>query len=462
MRSREITIASVVAERWRLLLGAIVVGALLGTIATIVQPKVFLAHTKLLVRTGREDAVITSNEASTPAPPREVTEEEVNSEIELLRSHDLLQAVVVDAGLVPSHVDPARHEKQVELAVLNLYKHLDISAIRKSNIIQVGYFTSSPVQATSVLEDLTNRYLSASIAAHGTPDSLHFFADEVAHSRQDLLRTEQAASDFRQTSQIFDPLQERTALVTQLSSTQNQLADTKTQIQEQFSRRRALQSESNGLAERIPTQTRTAVNQPLVEHLEARLNDLQTNRVVLAAKYKADDPLITTVDSQIASTRQQLQAVGTLQPSEQTSDVNPVRQTVAAELTANRVLLQGLAARQTALVDQQKQIVANLGQLDRQSLTLANLDRAQTEAQSNYSLFERRAEESRIAGQMDRQKIANVAIIERPVASPIPVSPSLTVNLFVGMCAGALLGFLLAWLQEALLGRQVSLEETLV
>ncbi len=61
------------------------------------------SHFKVLLRRGRFDPVVS------PQPPSamdftrpDITEEELNSEVELLRDEDLLKQVVKMAGLVPA------------------------------------------------------------------------------------------------------------------------------------------------------------------------------------------------------------------------------------------------------------------------------------------------------------------------------------------------------------------------
>ncbi len=453
---------SLLHKHWKLIALLVVVGTVLGALLSVVQPRVFRSHMKLLVRTGREETVMASGQQTADASLRHVSEEDVNSEMELLRSHDLLEAVVRDCDLAPHLDGPDRQQRATELAVQKLYRNLEISAVRKTNVIDIAYYADSAAVAGSVLRDLNAKYLSLSIAAHGAPDSTRFFTDELEGSRRRMLLAQQQATDFRLASKIFDPAQQRTGLVGQLSSIRERLQDTIAQVTEQMSRRHALQSQSTGLPNRIATQEQTSVNKPLIENLEARLNDLKTNRILLSAKYKKDDALITTVDQQILNTTQQLNQISTPRVTDQTSDLNPLQQSIIAELSTNAVLIQALVTRENALRSEQATVLASLNDLDQKAVSLANLERTQSEAQNSYTLFDQRLEESRIATQMDQQKIANVAVVENPVASPIPISPSLRFDLLIGLCSGALLGFLISWLLETLRFNRVAREVSYV
>src|ERR1700739_547965 len=75
-------------------------GLLLGTVLEIILvPKDYEAKMKLLVKRERVDAAVSPGRDAVMSNPRGVTEEELNSEVELLKSHDLLEKVVISCNL---------------------------------------------------------------------------------------------------------------------------------------------------------------------------------------------------------------------------------------------------------------------------------------------------------------------------------------------------------------------------
>ena len=86
--------------RHRKLMALSFVGILLGaTLVALLQPSRYQAQMKILVKSERIDPVVTP-QASTISPvAAAVTEEELNSEVELLKSQDLLEKVVLACGL---------------------------------------------------------------------------------------------------------------------------------------------------------------------------------------------------------------------------------------------------------------------------------------------------------------------------------------------------------------------------
>jgi uncharacterized protein involved in exopolysaccharide biosynthesis len=441
------SIIGVVKRQWILLLLCVLIAAILAVIVTALQPKTYRAEAKLLVRNSRTAIVMGTDTPAQAAAPSQVTEEDVNSEIEVLRSREILSQVANDAGMTADGKKPPA--KAAELAVLSLYKNLDIGAIRKTNVIQMAFYAHTPEDAVKTLRFLTSRYVTASISAHAAPNSYEFFEGQLEGAKKNMAQTQQAVSEFRAHSGISSAEQQRTELIKELSATQDQIHEAEVKLQELGSRRRALDGQSKNVTSRLPTQVRAAVNQPLIEHLQANLNVLENTQISLLQQYKPSDRLVQINSEKIANTKAELAESQRMNATEQTTDVNPLFQYVTKEAASNDVDSSGYLARLHSLQSVEGDIKKRLSALDRDSVTLANLERVQEDAQDNYAVFLKRIEQARVSTQMDRQNIANVAVIEEPMSSPIPVSPSLRVNLLVGIGAGALLGFALAWFKDS-------------
>ncbi len=87
-------------RHWRLMLFAFLATFVGAILAAIVLPDRYTAHLKILVRHERVDQVVTpSADAVRTFSPEGVTDEEIDSEIELIRSQDLLEKLVLTFGL---------------------------------------------------------------------------------------------------------------------------------------------------------------------------------------------------------------------------------------------------------------------------------------------------------------------------------------------------------------------------
>src|SRR5207248_11397357 len=105
------------------------VGILLGAvIAVLLKPSEYTAKTKLLVERERMDPVVSPLQDAQVVFRGEVAEEELNSEVELLDSQDVLRQVVVSCGLhrhksfLASLLGIGDEQKQIAKAVSHLQK----------------------------------------------------------------------------------------------------------------------------------------------------------------------------------------------------------------------------------------------------------------------------------------------------------------------------------------------------
>ena len=157
--------------------------ALLG----LVRLHKYESHMAILVSRERLDPLVTTEATSqmgamTPA----LTDQEVNSEAELLKSRDLLEKVVLANGIQEAHGSsflnffrPRATTDRVARAVRTLAKQIDVEAPPKTNLIEVSYSSSDPTLAYGVLNSLSNLYLEKHAAVHRPPGSYQFFAQQA-------------------------------------------------------------------------------------------------------------------------------------------------------------------------------------------------------------------------------------------------------------------------------------------
>ena len=93
-------IGSILSRRkWQILIMFVVIVAVVA-VATFRMPKQYESHMKILVKNDRANMVVGPGVNAQLSQPGEISETELNTEIELLNSSDLLQQVVTAGGLV--------------------------------------------------------------------------------------------------------------------------------------------------------------------------------------------------------------------------------------------------------------------------------------------------------------------------------------------------------------------------
>jgi uncharacterized protein involved in exopolysaccharide biosynthesis len=132
----------------------------------------YRAQVRVLVRRGRADPPVTAQPNAPPDFSRvEVTEEELNSEVELLKNDDVLRRVVEANDLAARDwlrwFRPREEQAvRIERAAKRLARRLDVQPIKKTNLIAVKYDAPDPQVAAHVLQSLASVYLEKHMEVH--------------------------------------------------------------------------------------------------------------------------------------------------------------------------------------------------------------------------------------------------------------------------------------------------------
>src|SRR5947209_6445270 len=443
------SLIQLLVRRWRLIIAVPFACVGLAGLVTMNMARQYQSRMKFLVNTDRADLVLTPQKDGASNSRMEISETEVNSEIELLRSRDILEAIVRAGRLYQQGEEkPPRAPSRlaIERAVIGLSQDLNVSAMRKTNIIQVTYRAPDPDRALHVLEDLGDRYLSAHLSAHTASGTDKFFAEQVQKYGTELARVRDALSVFHRQHQIFSISQQQGLSVARMEEVDAQMRNVDAQLQEERIRLAEGERQRAKTSERITTQIRSHPYQGAIEHLETSVTDMRNRRIELATKFKPTDRLIVELDAQIQNTAEALREAQASHTSERTTDVDTLYQTLRSDLAKGEIAIRGLEARRTELSAIRQGYLNKLAAMDASYVELQSMEQKEREAQDNHQLYTRRLEEARLAQSLDREKFSNVVLIERPVSSPLPVSPKLSKNLMLGAMMGVLLAVTFAFL----------------
>ena len=437
-------IAGVLIRRKWLIASTFLVVTAAVTAFTLLTPKQYESHMKILVKNERADMIVSAGGAEGSGYHGEVSETEINSEIELLNGINLLQQVVLKCGLEKAQTSTSQDAGEalpvaIERATIKLQRDLTITPVRKANIIQVDYSSRDPRQAATVLRQLADSYLEEHLKVHGTPGTYQFFASQAEHYQNELREAEARLEQFRQQHQIVMLAQQKDAMLQKASESEAALMQANAAIGEYTDRLADTRKQLATAPGRILTQNRTVPNQYTVEHLSSMLAELQNRRTQLLAKFRPEDRLVQEAEKEIADTQATLDQAVKATASEQATDINPVHQTLEMDMAKQQAELAGLEARRQALTQQTQSYRGQLMALGNATAEYDDLTRTQKKAEENYLLYARKTEESRIGESLDRQKIANVAIAEPPTEPHLPSKPNVRLNLTLG---ALLAGFL--------------------
>jgi uncharacterized protein involved in exopolysaccharide biosynthesis len=439
-------IAAVLRRRRLQILATFALVATAVVVGTLMMPKQYEAHMKVLVKNERPQMVISPDRNDRPDYHGEINEAEINSEIELLTSDNLLQQVVTKCGL-----DRRQHmagaSTAVERAVRHLERNLKVTPVRKSNVILVQYFDTDPHQTVAVLANLADLYLEQHLKVHGSPGTYEFFKKQAEQYKKELQDAEAIIADFRGREDVVMPSQQKDVALQKAAETQSSLMQTDADISEYTRRIADTRKQLDATQPRVVTQKRTSSNQYSVERLQTMLAELKNRRTQLLSKFRPEDRMVQEADQEIADTQQALEKAQKLMGVDEATDVNPVYQSLLLELAKQQTELAGAESRRRVIVQQSSIYHQQLAKLAAASSAYDDLLRTQKEAEENYLLYTKKTEEARIAQSLDLQKIANVAIAETPVQPHLPSKPNVWLNIGLGVVLAGIfsLGVPFAW-----------------
>ena len=422
-------------RHWKsmLIVGVLIVAA---TIVGGLWTPAYESQMKILVESRRSDAVVSSSSVlPVQFNPNGVSEEDMNSEVELLKGDDLLRKVVLTTGLAGKRADGARPaDEKIAAAARQLGRDLHMEAIRKSHVISVRYRSRDQKLAAAVLTALSSAYIEKHTEVHRPSGEFTFFDEETVRFRQSLQQAQERLAAFSVDHHVVSAQAERDTALQQASDFDSKAQEAQALAAETQSRIVTLQGELGYAQPRITTAIRTSENPQLMGQLKSTLLNLQLKRTELLTKYDPSYPLVQEVDHQVAETAAAIAGEERKPVRDETTDQNPGYQLIKDELAKAQAELSGYRARASATrgiaVDYRK--AAQVRDQDNTIQQNLMLDaKAQEDA---YLLYMRKSEEAGINDALDRRGIVNVAIAEKPgVPSAPEQSPLLSMAFTLGL-----------------------------
>jgi uncharacterized protein involved in exopolysaccharide biosynthesis len=414
-------VAAKVFRHWK---SIVVVGSLIvvATILAGMWTPTYESQIKILVESRRSDAVVSSSSVSpVQFSGNTVTEEDLNSEVELLKSDDLLRKVALNAGLAGKAGDGSRPtDEKIGAAAHALSRALSMEAVRKTHVISVRYRSRDPKQAAVVLAALASAYVEKHTEVHRPSGEFKFFDQEAARFRKGIEDAQAKLASFSVTHHVVSAQAERDTALQQASEFDSKAEDAQALAAETESRIRALQEELGSIQPRITTAVRSAENSQLMGQLKSTLLNLQLKRTELLTKYEPGYPLVKEVDRQIADTTAAVSKEESRPGRDETTDRNPGYQLIKDELDKAGAELSGFRARAAAAREIADHYRAEAQQRDQDNMVQQNLIRDAKAQEDAYLLYVRKSEEAGISDALDRRGIVNVAIAEPP---GVPIAP---------------------------------------
>jgi len=446
-------------RRFTLVFGAMTVGTI---VAAVILSSIYQASMEVIVNEDRLDPLVTAQATPQAAIfPQPITDQEVNSEIQILQSPDVLQQVVLAnhlqdkerKGLVRSLLPAHDDSWYVSRATRKLAAKLDISQLPKTNLIQVNYKSNDPELAYSVLQKLGSVYLEKHLAVRRPQGSYAFFEKQTQNYHQALAESEKRLEEFNQQSKVAVPELEKNELAQQVVTAIGALHAAQQSIAANQQRVREEEARMKNTPARSTAQEATDSAQALLQQLQANLLAAQIKKTQLVLKYDPTYPLVQEADQEIAQTQAALDAANKQHFVNQTTDRDPAYELMREDVTKTRAELDSAQATAVALEQSIASMQSQMVDLDQKSLRQADLQRDVKANEGNYLLYLSKREQERASDAMDERRIGNVAIAVPPTVPILPwLSPVLViaVGLFLALFVSTAVVFLSEYLDSSL------------
>lgn len=408
--------------------------------AALILPGNYQSETKILLERQRADSVISSNLTRQETDAQTLSkfdEQEIDSEIDLLESEDMLRDVVVRCGLwsevpmwrrlVPIPLPP--DEQRIAKAVSALRENLIVDPPNKSNILTIRYLSHNPIESARVLGTVSNLYLEKHLQVHRPPGSTEFFEQEVARNRKAVEDAQAALNQFTQQNGVVAADSENGSALQGAAAFEATLQTTEAQISSTNQRIANLRAQIKVIPKDITTRVKTS---PVVlDSLKSSLYALEQRRSELLTKYQPEYRTVRDLDKQITDAKAAIAQAEQAPTAERTTEQDPVYTWLDTELAKARAELVALQATEA-------QTQRSIAQYRARAMTLEELGHKQQELYSNekaaqeaYMAALRKQNEAKMSEALDRSRIMNVSIVEPPSVPALPTT-SLSTKLLMG------------------------------
>lgn len=421
-------------------------------------PRNYWSEGKLFVRLGREnvglDPTATLGQGPVVAVPQ-FREDEINSVVDLLRSRGLVEKVVdrmsphVILNLPALSVHPVDGESSGlsmrEQAILKLERSLDVSAVKKTNVIRVGYTAPNAELAQQIVSQLMDCYLAEHVRMNRTPRAHQFLDDQTRRVHEELATAESQLRDLQNQTGLASPREQRELLVKRISSLKEELSSTERLLESSIAEARLLRRSLSGV-DNLQVTVRSnglAIENKATEEVRRELYSLQMKEKEMLAKYTNEHYLVIQIQEQIAATREMLSAFAGAPPTSNQEDgeatdgpdtgyaygESPV------ELIEREPALAALAAKAESLRDQVRDAEHEMQAFNENGLKIAKLQREIDLLDASYRKYASNLEQSRIDDSMQAERISNLSVVQPATINHKPISPKRMLILIGGMLA---------------------------
>jgi capsular exopolysaccharide synthesis family protein len=370
----------------------------------------------------------------------------VDTQAEILRSTPLLTATIHQLRLVDDQGKP--------LEPGQLLPNLTIKSIPGTDILQIGYKSPNPNQASAVINTLMKEYLDYSLDLNRAEATAarQFITQRMPIVDANLRQMETQLQDFKSRNNVIDLKEEAASTVTSFADLRKQATTLRTALSEANAKSSALQSRL-GLSPGDALALNAVSQSPGVQQVLTEYRTVETQLSTQRSRYKGFHPEILALERRQANLQELLQArVG--QVLRDQAQVMPLGENLQLGALREKLVeeLVGIEVNRQGLLNQLQELAQTRISYSQRANALPTLERMQRElerqvqvAQSEYDALSKRLQEVTIA---EQENIGNALIVSTAMVPKQASSLRKLVILGAGGGFGSLMALMTVFLLE--------------
>jgi uncharacterized protein involved in exopolysaccharide biosynthesis len=394
-------------------------------IGSCFSPPTYVASGSLLVKLGRE-FIYRPELNGMESSEMYRLDEMINSETEILSSHDLAARVVAELGdeLYPG--DTQSDPRATFKAVAAFEDALTVTAVPESSVIRLSFEHSDPDLAAIALNRLIELFSEKHLAVFGDASST-FLAERTSEAEVRLKAAEATLSNFRLAHGLWDLDHQLNLLLRQRSNLDVELKTTETRVVE------LAELTKDGWPNTQPGQGAAPGSFPPLSSLEDReaVEDAQMQLLQLRMRERQLADNYSEVSRTLTAVRSEISLVESFLIEAITDELSATRQ----RLEAQRAQLASLDAEIRRLTEAGRELV--------------ELERAAETLREQHRTYLSRRDDARISAQLQEEDLISVRVIDRATPPLKPRGMPTQLRIILGCLTGLALGVAVAVLRRA-------------
>ncbi|HLM60539.1 MAG TPA: Wzz/FepE/Etk N-terminal domain-containing protein [Pyrinomonadaceae bacterium] len=494
-------ISEAVLRRKLLILSVFLLVVVSGMIATLLITPKYEATMSILVSRDRIDAKISPSEKLPDVVQAAISDEEFNSELELIKSSEVITGAVKELDLVNNQApkndswlsdlrakiktmvydftprvtaqtketknqtktQAAGENFTIEKTVNRVASNLDVVPIKKSRIIKVSYTDTDPIRAKNTLEQIYQKYVDLHVHLNQKLQAGQVFNEQSNEFSQKLKSSTNTLKNFDAQHGLAGAETEvqRELLLKRLFETQAQLSTTQTEIVETEQRIADLQAKVEAQPEQIQTGSISKYVSAL-DRMKEELVQLEQQRTQLLQKYQPTSRLVQDNEGRIQQLKKSIAEETANPPQEKSFALNDLRRRLMTDLYSAQTNLVALKERERKLSPQVAEMRSQSALFNSKSIERVGLERERNVNEEAYLLYQKKARENEISQILNKEQVMNFGLVDAPRTDGMPKNPKPLLNLLVLIFIGATAGFASAIVLDKLSGANFENEYDLI